>query len=408
MWNICVIPVTLSIDWRRIGSMAIKKRVVMIGDFPRNAGEIGGGVESVMLYLREALVLAGGIDLVTITLDRWGLGARTEQYDGGEVHYVQASRRRGPLTRIINARNLCEKIKEVNPSIVHAHIAGHYSRAAELSGFPYILTLHGIRYLEANLETGLLDRYYRRHIIRLEEFSAIRAAKYVISINPFITETFGEEIKAEMFEVPNPVSNSYFDVNSVPCGANLLYVGRITPRKDLLTLLEAFQYLVSQRPDAKLRIAGAADNPDPVGYERQVTSFVQENGLSDSVCFLGNLDESSLLAEYALSSLCVMSSVLETAPMAISQGMAAGRPVVSTDAGGSRHMIEQGVSGYIVPIQDSRALGAAILSCCRDDATIQEMGRNARQAAVENFAPASIASRTRELYEHVLVSSDAS
>ena len=58
------------------GNNATRVRIVMVGDFPRDAESIGGGVESVMLYLCEQLGSKERLDLEVVTLDRWQLGNR--------------------------------------------------------------------------------------------------------------------------------------------------------------------------------------------------------------------------------------------------------------------------------------------------------------------------------------------
>jgi glycosyltransferase involved in cell wall biosynthesis len=76
---------------------------------------------------------------------------------------------------------------------------------------------------------------------------------------------------------------------------------------------------------------------------------------------LGNLDDDALLEEYATCSALVLSSKVETAPMAIMQAMAAGKAVVSTNAGGARYLVQEGKTGFIVPVEDCGALARALL-----------------------------------------------
>ena len=187
-------------------------RVAMIGDFPRDTDNIGGGVESVMAYLCRELARREGIDLSVITLDRWNLGHRVTEYDGYSVHYLPQAGVRGPARRYLNVRRLAACIESLAPDIVHAQIAGQYSEAAHRTGIPYVLTLHGIRYLEAQLKTGLIDRLYRRRVVEAEERKSIRNASYVISINPFIDQCFRDQLRGEVTHIENPIADSWFDV----------------------------------------------------------------------------------------------------------------------------------------------------------------------------------------------------
>ena len=97
-----------------------------------------------------------------------------------------------------------------------------------------------------------------------------------------------------------------------------------------------------------------------------------------------------------------LSSVLETAPMSISQALSAGRGVVTTDAGGCRYMVRDSVTGRVVPLRDPAALAAAILDSVRDLSILQAMGRAARQAAEVRFRPTAVADATSRLYGRIL------
>lgn len=377
-------------------------KITMIGDYPRSSDEVGGGVESVMLYLAKQLCAVADVELQIVTLDRWGLGARRCQIENYNVEYVPSAKIRGPLARYTNIARLAKAVKNSNPDLVHAHIAGHYSRAAILSKLPVVLTLHGIRFLEANLRQGLINQWYRRHVVRFEERRDIKAVSHIISINPFIEETFSQILPSHVTKIANPVADSFFSIPEPDQSLRLLYAGRITPRKDLLTLLQGFAELHKQYPEAELRIAGAPDKPDRDGYLSSIQGFIAEQGLEAAVKFLGNLSEERLHEEYAKAPLFVLSAVLETAPMSIGEAMAAGRIVVTTDAGGCRHMVEDGVSGMVVPVKDSHALGAALLKLAANPDLRQRMSVAARARAHNIFSAKNIAERTVNLYREIL------
>lgn len=377
-------------------------RVVMIGDFPKDTGSIGGGVESVMSYLCEELSSHEDIELDVVTVDRWGMGRREVGYGSYTAHYLSQPRVRGPLHRLAKIRWLRDKIRELQPDIVHAQIAGQYSEAAHQSGIPYVLTLHGVRYLEAKLKRGLIDRVYRRRMIEHEEIKGIRQASNIISINPFIDECFAGELTGRVEHIENPIADSWFDIVQEGDPRGFLYAGRITPRKDVLTLLRAFRIVHERFPDATLRLAGAPDTPDPSGYFDAMKRFVSENGLQRSVKFLGNLSEADLREEYEENAVFVLAAVLETAPMSIAQAQAAGRLVVATDAGGCRHMIKSGESGVIVPIGDYEAFGEVLIQCLRDPEATQLMRKKTREQAQFRYRASVIAQRTIKLYREIL------
>jgi glycosyltransferase involved in cell wall biosynthesis len=167
-----------------------------------------------------------------------------------------------------------------------------------------------------------------------------------------------------------------------------------------MTLLTAFADVHAKFPEARLRLAGSGEvDGEPSPYYLELRRYVVESGLDRAVTFLGLLDDTTLREEYAQCALLALSSKVETAPMAITQAMAAGKPVVSTDAGGARHLLENGKTGWIVPVQDSRALSQAMLRILEDEAGALEMGRRAKALAEQRFRASVVAQQTKVVYE---------
>lgn len=377
--------------------------VVMVGDFPRDFNQIAGGVEAVTLYLSQGLQDYPDLTLDVVTLDRWGLGHRVVKHSQLTIHYLPMTRLPGRLSVWGNSRRLQAEIIQLKPDLVHAHIAGKYAQAAAATGLPWVLTLHGVRFLEARLWQGLLTQY-RGWFIKRDEFQAVQRASHLISISPFIHETFKAHIQGQVYDVENPIAEAFFNLplrQSQP--RQLLFVGRLIPRKGVHTLLQAFAKLHRRLPGVTLRLAGGGiSNNDPTSYYQKLKQFVVENGLSDAVTFLGELGEEAILQEYANCGALVLSSVLETAPMAVMQAMAAGKAVVSTDAGGARYLVEPGQSGLIVPPNDEAALAEALYQVLSDEAGLEAMGRRGREIAEQRFHIKVVAARTREIYYCIL------
>lgn len=373
-------------------------RVVMVGDFPRKVDEMGGGVEAVTSYLANALQALPDISLEAVTLDRWGGTARTEQHRTVPVHYVPLSSRPSRFSNWENVRRLSTVIRDLKPDVVHAHIANQYASAAETTELPWVLTAHGVRHLEMSLRPGLINRY-RGWTTGREEFRLMASATNLISISPFINDVFQAEISADVTLIDNPVDSAFFDVIPSPVDGQILYVGRLIPRKDILTLLKSFAAVHERSPHTRLRFAGEGiSGLEPTGYPLELKRFIEQNQLSGAVEFLGQLDDARLIEEYSKASVMVVSSVLETAPMVILQAMAASVPVVSTDAGGIRHLIKNGISGAVVPIGDAHRLGEELYKVIKDPELAASMGARSREIAESRFRASKIALRTRKIY----------
>ena len=375
--------------------------IVMVGDYPRDPNHIGGGVEAVVLYLSQALQHYSDLKLDVITLERWGRERRTVNHGQVTVHYLPASTLPSRLSIMDNIRQMRDEMLRLKPDLVHVHISSEYAHAAAKTGLPWILTLHGIRYLESALRSGLLNRY-RGWFIKRDEFQVIQKAKHIISISPFIQSVFNGHIRGKVYDIENPISEAFFKVPQKRTPGQLLYAGRLIPRKDIMTLLRAFADLRQRIPEARLRLAGGSTfKSEPNDYHLQLKNFVTEADLEESVTFLGNLDEPALLEEYANCAALVLSSILETAPMVIMQALAAGKPVVSTDAGGARYLVEDGKTGFIVPIGAQKALADAMFRVLHNETELETMSNRAKATAEQRFRATVVAERTRQVYYEV-------
>ena len=135
-------------------------------------------------------------------------------------------------------------------------------------------------------------------------------------------------------------------------GPVIATAGRLVPAKDHRCLLEAFALLRKRRP-ARLAIFG--DGP----MEDQLRSYASELKIADNVMFAGYVDD--LAAAYSAADVFVLSSTTEGFGNVLVEAMAAGIPVVSTDAPhGPREILDGGRFGTLVPVGNAHALAAAI------------------------------------------------
>jgi glycosyltransferase involved in cell wall biosynthesis len=119
--------------------------------------------------------------------------------------------------------------------------------------------------------------------------------------------------------------------------------------------------------------------------------------------FLGVRDDVPELI--AAADLLVHPSRTEALPTAPIEAGAAGLPVVATDVGGTREIVEEGITGYLVANGDARALADRILKILGDRELAMQMGKAAQERVGRMFNLEQQAERTAKLYEQVLASS---
>jgi glycosyltransferase involved in cell wall biosynthesis len=378
-------------------------RIVLAGPYPVDETEVKGGVEAVMLYLTPALAKLDDIELHVVSLDINAEKPRSLTKKNYTVHFLPYSKLPARLSLLGNIRTVRRAMCDLKPQIIHAQIAGEYGLAAAKTGIPWVLTLHGIRYLEADFFPGLVSSVYRRRVIKYTELQTIRKTRHLISISPFIQGVFEKHLNCEIYDIENPVADAFFKNPNQEEEFRILFAGRLIPRKGIHTLLEAFERVHRQLPQARLRLAGSGNfTYNKASYVDEQRQFLKHHGLQDAVSFLGELEEPALLEEYSKCCLLVLSSVLETAPMVIMQAMAAGKPVVTTDAGGARYLVQDKQSGFVVPKEDPEALSQAISDVLTDSVGRKKMAELARNMARRRFHADVVAAKTRDVYLHIL------
>lgn len=300
-----------------------------------------------------------------------------------------------------------EALRALQPDIVHAHGSGLYAGGALAAPYPSVLTVHGIISQEAKLLTEWPARLRAYLDVRYER-SVVRRTRHLMLITPYVAQVFDGLFTGTTYLVENACDERFFELERRPVAGRLLFAGPVIPRKGVLPLVRALARARKVAPDAHLRVAGSLTT-DPA-YVQTCREVARELGVEQSVTFLGHLAQEQVLEEYATCAAFVLPSFQETAPMVVEQAMAAGVPSVATAAGGTPWMLEEGVTGYILPLPpmpegDPVALGDALGRLLADPAEAERMGRRAQQVANERFRPEQVARRTWEVYQQVIEAS---
>ncbi len=157
----------------------------------------------------------------------------------------------------------------------------------------------------------------------------------------------------------------------------LLYVGRISREKDLDVLASAYRKLRDEQMPVRLFMVGIGP----------YVKALQET-LPDAI-FAGYLAGEELATAYASADVFAFPSTTDTFGNVILEAQAAGLPVVVSDVGGPRELVEHGVNGLVTKAHDADALAEAIKSLATDPALRTEMGRRARQSVVDRSWPSA-------------------
>ncbi|MCK4681202.1 glycosyltransferase, partial [bacterium] len=176
-----------------------------------------------------------------------------------------------------------------------------------------------------------------------------------------------------------------------PCVA---MIASLTPKKDHGTFLEAVKLMTKDAPEVRFRIVGEGALRDKLAD--RVTSM----GLTGVVELTGARDDiGALLSEIDVS---VLTSLKEGCSNVVLESMAAGCPLVVTDVGGNRELIEDGVTGYLVPPGDAAGIARRVLELLQDPGLRRRMGEAGRACVRSGFTVGRMVDDTVAFYLSVL------
>ncbi len=191
----------------------------------------------------------------------------------------------------------------------------------------------------------------------------------------------------------------------------LLFVGRIEPLKGIKTLLRAIGHLNDngQTEDNLCLAVIGGELEDEHGNDSAemvlLNQLRDEYGLQDLVTFLGKRSQDSLPYYYSAADVVIMPSHYESFGMVALESMACGTPVIASHVGGLIHLVEDGVTGYHVPVEDPVALSNRIAGLLSDKALRYRMGHDAF-AFAKKYSWENIVDRVLSLYKELAASKE--
>lgn len=201
--------------------------------------------------------------------------------------------------------------------------------------------------------------------------------------------------ESKLVYIPNGLAVSewserdFSQTNEVPV---IVCAARFIPRKRHTDLLKALALVARRGLDFHCVLAG--DGPTRPRME----ALAAHQGIASKVHFAGTLSPSAVRRLLYDADLFVLTSLWEGMPGSVIEAMAAGLPVVGTDANGTNELVVHGVTGYLVPCEQPNALAEHLaLLLSRPDLRL-DMGRAGRRRVLEEFRIDLVARRTEEFY----------
>ena len=346
-----------------------------------------GGGSVVILRLVEKLIQAGCQVVVLGSTDE----RTVTEFSRSGAEVIHSRHWRRPINPVRDALLLYELYsicRRRRFDIVHTHnpkggVVGRI--AAGLAGTPLVIhTVHGLTYNEFTSPPRAwlyctMERVATRFcdvLISVNDEDRLRLIESgIVKPDHIVTVLNGIDVDQFINVAPLPLRTAL----SLPDDAILIgTTGRLAVQKGLEYLIRALPRLVAVEPRTHVVLVGSGELEDDL--RRQASQL----GVETHCHFLGfRQDIPALLASFDLYA---QPSLWEGLSISLLEAMAAGKPFVTTDIIGNREVIENDVTGLIVPPADVEALAGALLQLIRDPDRAQRLGHRARQHVVKHFS----------------------
>lgn len=268
------------------------------------------------------------------------------------------------------------------------HQANVYSRLAALGlGVPII---SGIR---------VADR--RRWVILTDRLTS-RFSDCYVAVSSAVAETHARLCRlppGKMTTIPNGVEIPQSKPEQSRKSNELLFVGRLTPQKAPFDLLQAYVLLAEdEQLSANLTFVGDGE------LRPELEKTVADLGLQQQVSFAGQVDD--VFRRMSESTLLVLPSLWEGMPNVVLEAMASGLPVVATSVDGTKDVIDDGRTGWLVQPGSPTELSTAISEALRSPNLRLEFAERAQTLVMEQFSWPSVVDRYEKLLRSLLAHGD--
>jgi glycosyltransferase involved in cell wall biosynthesis len=293
-------------------------------------------------------------------------------------------------------RQVVRLIRERRIRVVHSHGkgAGLYGRlAGRLTGAAAIHTFHGIHYRNYPRLYLTVERYLARHGYAVVHVSPSQAREALaLGLAPagrsrlLVNGVDVARVRAAIARAPLSRTALGLDEDALVLGT----VARFDPVKGLDVLVRAFAQIRARRPDTQLLLVG--DGPEAP----RLRALAGALGLAERVVFAGAVPDAA--RGLPALDLYVSASEREGLPLALLEAMVCGLPVLATRVPGNIDVVEDRVTGVLVPPGDPAGLARAAVELLGDPARRRALGAAGRERVERHFSRSRLLAEMGDLY----------
>lgn len=294
-------------------------------------------------------------------------------------------------------------IRRIRPCIIHMHLLGAAFHGTIVSLLvPNLYLVYTVHNLIVYPGMKAWKQYAFPFLTRLLAFRIAQFIAVSHEIREFLVHSL--RVRADKVRIiHNGISFASLEKNLVPSNDLRLKhgiplqcpligtLGRITYQKGFDVLIETFRLLSRTFPTLHCLIVGDGE------LRAEIEELIRKFGLQERVHLVGF--QQNILSWYRTMDIVVFPSRFEGLPITVIEAAYAGRAIIATDVGGMKEIIEDGVTGLIVPPGNPQALASRIRTLLGDPYFAAGLGKRARANAIKRFDVKRCSNQTIRVYE---------
>ena len=338
-------------------------------------------------------------------------GEMADRYKYKGVSHFKIEINKKGLFNFLSSRGKFRKLlDEIQPDLVHVRSRWPsfcFTSEIKKRKIPYVTTYHGTYSGNKNF----LKKSYNK---------VMTYGDKIISISKFIDDHirhFFPEVKNKLVQINRGIDTKNFDLNSVsqirkekilselsiPERSHIILLpGRLSSWKGQIIGIDALDYVLKKNPTQNIvmLLVGSEDKKD--SFTKKIKKRLEKLRLTDRVIFCGNI--SDMATVYSISDIVLSTSIEPEAFGRISaEASSMTKPVIASNHGGSREIIENNLSGWLVNPGDPEALGEKILHVLNLEQEKKDLiGSNARKRIIQKFNLKQMLDKTINVYEELI------
>ena len=368
--------------------------------------KINGGVERGTLDIAKELAER---KYNSVIISSGGEMADRYKYKGVSHHKIEINNK--GLINFFSSRGKFRKLlDQIKPDLIHIRSRWPsfcFTSEIKKRKIPYVTTYHGTYSGNKNF----IKKSYNKVMTNGDK---------IISISKFIDDHirhFFPEVKNKLVQINRGIDTENFDLDSVsqirkekllsdlsiPERSHIILLpGRLSSWKGQIVGINALDYVLKKDPSLNIVMLLVGSENEKINLQNKIKKRLKKLRLTDRVIFCGNI--SDMATVYSISDIVLSTSIEPEAFGRITaEASSMTKPVIASNHGGSREIIENNLSGWLVNPGDEEALGEKILHVLNLEQEKKDLiGSNARKRIIEKFNLKQMLDKTINVYEELI------